>query len=96
MNTTRTSTRDFIEIIDQAAKLFGAIQVRRTDHSVSIELPDDRYPIFEATWEDAIEMLTRAIAQTRRTAKHKDHSPTNNCTCAVNGGCLLHPRTLAG
>lgn len=55
------------QIFDDAARLFGAIQVRRTLNSVTIDFPgagseDGQAPIYADSWDDAITELHRLMS----------------------------------
>ena len=53
-------------VFDDAARVFGAIQVRRTLNSVTVDFPgagseDAQPPIYADSWDDAITELRRLI-----------------------------------
>jgi hypothetical protein len=54
------------QVFDDAARLFGAIQVRRTLNSVTIDFPgagseDGQSPIYADSWDDAVIELRRLM-----------------------------------
>ena len=58
-----------VTTLNDAARIFGAVQVRLTTNAVYIELPgNEHYPIAEANWADAIRAL----------ATHIKHAKTEN------------------